>query len=174
MCFLHHYPHTHSSLLFRSHVFNKPCITSFIHHVSSLLLSLCVLQAALRARKTIWTFCCILMVNFLVHLRPNDVSCMSTHLAMLRTGSVSAPRFTQAGCASSVPVSETPAVMEPRASRSRRWRPCVSAPMEDKVYCVMNVSVTAPHRSMQLRFCCFIKKLICKQLVNESPEQLVE
>lgn len=67
---------------------------------------------------------------------------MWTRLAMPRTGSVSAPLFTPAGCASSMPVSGTPAVTEPHASRSLRWKPCVSAPTEDKVYCVGNVSVT--------------------------------
>ncbi len=66
---------------------------------------------------------------------------VSPCLVMLRTGSASAPRSTQAGCASSTPVSATPAVMEPHASQNRHWRLYVSAPMEDKVYSVMNVSV---------------------------------
>lgn len=93
---------------------------------------------------------------------------MSPHLVMLRTGSVSAPHSTQADCASSTPVSATPAVMEPHASQSRNWRLYASAPMEDKVYCVTNVSVTALHRSMQCRFNSLIKRLICKQFVSES------
>lgn len=67
---------------------------------------------------------------------------MYTHLVMPRTGSVSVPRSTQAGCASSMPVSATPAVTEPHASQSRHWRQYVSAPTGDKVYCVTNVSVT--------------------------------
>lgn len=67
---------------------------------------------------------------------------MCTHLATLRTGSVSAPRSTRAGCASSMPVRVTPAATEPRASQSRHWRQYVSAPTGDKVYCVTNVSAT--------------------------------
>lgn len=67
---------------------------------------------------------------------------MCTRLVMLTTGSVSAPHSTQADCASSVPVSATPAVTEPLASQSLHWRQYVSAPTEDKVYCVTNVSVT--------------------------------
>lgn len=74
---------------------------------------------------------------------------MSTRLVMLRTGSASAPRSTQAVCASSTLVSATPAVTEPHASQSRRWRLYVSAPTEDKVYCVRNVSV-AKNSSAQI------------------------
>lgn len=99
--------------------------------------------------------------------------CMSAHLVMLRTGSASAPRSTRADCASSTLVSETPAVMEPHASQSRNWRLYVSAPMEGKVCCVTNVSVTALHRSMQCRLNSLIKRLICKHFVNESLEQFV-
>lgn len=88
--------------------------------------------------------------------------CMSAHLVMLRTGSASAPRSTRADCASSMLVSETPAVMEPHASQSRNWKLYVYVPMEGKVCCVTNVSVTALHRSMQCRLNSLIKRLICK------------
>ncbi|KAF3708325.1 Protein eyes shut -like protein Epidermal growth factor-like protein 10 [Channa argus] len=57
---------------------------------------------------------------------------------MLRIGSASARYSTQAGCASSTLVSATPAAMVPRASRRRRLKQYVSAPMEEKVYCVTN------------------------------------
>lgn len=66
---------------------------------------------------------------------------VSPLLAMRRTGFVSAPHSTQAGCASSAPASSTPAVTEQRASRSRRWRPRASVPMAGRVSCVKSVSV---------------------------------
>lgn len=65
---------------------------------------------------------------------------ISAHLAMLRTGSASAPLFTQAGCANSAPVSEAPAVMEPHASPNPLWRQFVSALMEERVCCATSVS----------------------------------
>lgn len=44
----------------------------------------------------------------------------------------------------------------------------------DERKCYKQQLHTALHRSMQRRFSSFIKRLICKQLVNESLEQLVE
>lgn len=67
---------------------------------------------------------------------------VSPLLATRRTGFASAAHSTRADCASSALVSTTPAVMERRASRSPRWRPCASAPMAGRVSCVKSVSVT--------------------------------
>lgn len=110
----------------------------------SSLLSMCVLSATVWACKASGHVAAVSWSIFTSGLIMSPS--MSTHLVMLRTGSVNAPRSTQADCASSTPASATPVVMEPHASQSHHWKPCVSAPMEDKVYCVRNVSVTAPHR----------------------------
>lgn len=134
--------------------------------------SLCVLWATMWACKASGHAAAMSWSIFTSGLTISPPMC--SRLAMPRTGSVSARRSTRADCASSTPASATPAATGPRASRSHPWRPCVSAPMEDKVYCVRSVSVAAPHGSMRRRFGSFIKRLICKQLVNESLKRLVE
>lgn len=85
----------------------------------------------------------VVMSRLIFTSDPNDVSLyVYTCLAMLTTGSASVPHSTLACFASSVPASATPAVMEPRVSRSHHWSLCVSVPMEDKDCCAMNVRIT--------------------------------
>lgn len=114
------------------------CITGWV--ILSSLFSLCAQQTTVWACKAsghVATMSWSIFTSGLM-MSPSMYTC----LVMLRTGSASAPGSTQAGCASSMPASATPAVTVPHASQSRHWKPRVSAPTEDKVYCVTNVSVT--------------------------------